>query len=397
MRKSIFRREIECVFAKYKLECTELPSGAETEILKLLFDSPHTSSEQYLLKKTYCNVKSVEEAIGGISLSCEKDEVKQKLISDIRSLFIIDDDLELPSRLRTQLEQKEKIAIFVGSGVSRLIAYPSWNELASMAVDYIYKMNFISHAEKEKILSEASSPKHKLSVVQNIAPWETMYAFYKNVFGNKNKSTINPYDELVKIDSLKLSVNYDMEYWMSLRDYVASKAECKSPENLKLHDPILFDTAFDKETPMRNDAVYQIHGSCEHLSSFSVITLRNYLDHYYLDPKQKLSLFLKNVFNNYVTLFVGCGMEEFEIIQHLVRCTKEHHMLVSTYVNDTNLLRMKKEYFKKELGIEVHGYYMDFQGYTRLYYVIKSWAQKIIEEQNGGIYYKISEANDVKL
>lgn len=386
------------MFAKFKHARMELPSSVEVEILKLLFDSPHTSSEQYLLKTTYRNIESVDEAIGSLSLGSIQEEIKRQFIADLRALFLIDDDLELPSCLRTQLEQKEKIALFVGSGVSRLIGYPSWNTLAEKAVNHIYENNFISHAEKEKILGEtSSSPKHKLSIVHNIAPWEVLYPFYKMEFGNKSRLINDPYDELVKIDGLKISVNYDMAYWSSLLNHMAGKSKCKKPEDIKLSDPILFDMSFDNETPLRNDAVYQIHGSCEHLSDYSVITLRNYLDHYYLDPKRKLSLFLKNVFNNYVTLFIGCGMEEFEIIQHLVGCSKQHHMLVSTYINDTNLLRMKKEYFKSELGIQVHGYYMDFQGYNRLYHVIKSWAHKIFNEQNGGLYYKLSEAEDVEL
>ena len=90
-------------------------------------------------------------------------------------------------------------------------------------------------------------------------------------------------------------------------------------------------------------------------------------------------------------------MEEFELLNELIATSKEHHVLVSTYLGDTNLLRIRREYFRNALGINAHGYYLDFNGYVRLYDVIVSWVNKINLEMRGGFYPKTEEFKDVKL
>ena len=84
-------------------------------------------------------------------------------------------------------------------------------------------------------------------------------------------------------------------------------------------------------------------------------------------------------------------------MQDLVKSDKGHHVLVSTYLSDSNLLRVRKEYFRKTLGMNAHGYYLDFNGYDRLYEVIDSWIKKIAFEVKGDFYQKTGEYGDVEL
>ncbi len=383
MRKAIFRREIDHIFSQHGLD----DSVAKTvdEILNTLFENPYLPSPQYLLKKCFSEIGTVIDAVGGISVPNFDDNKRNAFHSDIRSLLLIDNDLELPQRLRDQLKQR-KLAIFVGSGVSKLIGFPLWGELAQKAIAYLHDKKFISHAEKEKILNEPSSPKHKISIFHNMLSKEESMPFYQGVFELQQEPKNNPYDILAKIDGVKISINYDREFWNALNRMVISKAAPTSPEDLKIEKPYHVYNAVNKGTQLTSNAVYQIHGSYDHISEYSLITLRDYLDIYYLDKSDNLGSFLKEVFNSHVTLFVGCGMEEFEIIQHLVKGGEGHHMLIGTYINDTNLFRMKREYFKNVLGIDVHGYYVDYRGYDRLYDVLHSWERQIREAQQGRFY-----------
>jgi hypothetical protein len=167
-------------------------------------------------------------------------------------------------------------------------------------------------------------------------------------------------------------------------------ATSETREKLEIISGDFFDGMLIKE-----NALYKIHGSYPTMEKYSVITTNDYLEHYYV--KDKLGGFLGSVFKNYIVIFIGCGMEEFEILQPVIESSKEHHALIGTYLSEANLLRIQKEYFRKAFGIHAHGYYLDFDGYSRLQQVIESWVEKINFELNGDFYQKTGEFNDIEL
>src|SRR3989338_5676928 len=146
--------------------------------------------------------------------------------------------------------------------------------------------------------------------------------------------------------------------------------------------------------PVDTNAIYQVHGSYQSLEKYSVITMRDYISHYFQDPG--LRGFLKKIFKEHVVVFIGHGMGEFEILQDVVRDTKRHHVLLGTYLNYPHLLGVRRRYFES-LGINAHGYYLDFDGHSRLCEVIESWAERIAAELSGGFYQKVSELSNVEL
>ena len=397
MRKCIFTREIQ-----YELQRHALDKNDEivNKLLHALFDDPYKSTTQYLLKKNLNSLDDISGVLKAIQFPID-DELKMKFIGHVRSIFEMNGDEELPKTLATQLASKEKIAIFVGSGVSKLLGFPLWSELAEQAINFLWKEKIISHSEKEKLLAEPSSPKHKISVFHKLLDKTERKSkeFYKKTFEPKKDVEKNPYELLAKLDCLKISINYDKELWNALNRYQVAQAAKKSKkeENTECDTPELHDTGVTVDTPLKSNAVYQIHGSYETMEKYSIVTLSDYLQKYYLDRSLGPSEFLCNVFQNYVTIFIGCGLEEFEIIQHLMNGpSKMHHLLSPTYLNDENLLRMKREYFQDTLKINIHGYYLDHHGYDRLHDILESWVRKIPDEQSG-ILKKIVEAEGVEL
>ncbi len=393
MRKVIFKLEIECLLLRYSIA-----DSKKWEILKTLFENPMDITKQYLLKKAISSSDRLARCLNALNI-----DNGNQFIADVQSLFEVTDDLELPDTLREQLARKEPIAIFAGAGVSKLIGIPLWIELAREAISYL-RVKGISFAESQRIIAEQTTPKQKMSTFHDICPKPEARAFYERHFVIQNSSDRNPYDLLVKLREMpKFTSNLDHEFWNALERTSSAvqspqKADEVQSENVRDQSkPIQIVSGFGPGMQIIPNAIYQLHGSYKNLEKYSIVTMRDYLLAYFQD--QNLPQFLKNVFKKYAVIFIGYGMEEFEVLQHLVGdhmsngAPKRHHILIGTYLNDPTLLGVKKEYFGN-LGINAHGYYLDFHGYDRLYEVIDSWVKKIT---NGGFYPQISEFDDVEL
>lgn len=378
MRKSIFKRELEHCFNLFKLNGKQ-----QQDVKSALFVNPLDITTQYLLKKDFSSPEKISEVLSEIITD-------SSFISDVRTLFEVSDDLELPTILREQLSKKEKFAVFVGAGVSKLLGIPLWDELAVRAINYLHEMNKISFVEAERIIYERTSPKQKMSIFHQILPKEDSKEFYEKCFTPTDKRRLNknPYDDLANIECPKFSSNLDNEFLNALNRKVSS---ISAPRPLHIY------SGFGKETEVAVNAIYQVHGSYQYIEKDTVITMQDYLYYYFQDNEKKLPNFLEKIFNEFVVLFIGYSMEEFEILRSFINNKGRHHVLVSTYLNDANLLRVKKEYFEKTLGINAHGFYLDFNGYDRLYEVIKSWVEKINFEIKGGFYQKTGEFEGVEL
>jgi len=386
MRKAIFKDEIHYYFERYSLD-----DSIRHSILNALFENPISSSKQYLLKDSIIDIAKLDQQI---KPAIDNDN----LINDIKTLFLVDDDLELPNELREQIRRKENMVIFVGSGISKLLKIPLWDELAARAIKYLYTSGRMSFDESEKILKESISPKQKLSIFHNIMPKGSEDRFYAECFTpDKESLERNPYDLLVKIPFPKFTLNLDLEFWNALRRLKEkSKSEEANSVNSDIKVSHIYED-FEEKTEINTNTLYQVHGAYNNLKNYSIITMTDYLNFYYGDKNTGLKEFLRKVFNEYSVIFLGVGMEEFELLQYLVKSNKNHHVLIGTYINDTNLLRFKKEYFKKALGVIAHGYYLDFNGYYRLYDVIDYWVKEIDREINGQFYDKTGEFDDVEL
>jgi hypothetical protein len=169
MRKAIFKRELESCF-----QGAGVGDGLKMEILKILFDNPIDVTPQYILQKKIKNLDSIGVSVRGIVQN-------EELVSDIVSLFQIEDDLQLPQSLRAQLvHSEEKFALFVGAGVSKLMGVPLWDELAEHAIDYLSSNKLLNFSEAEKIKLQKVSPKQKLSLFHGIIEKNEAKKFYSS-------------------------------------------------------------------------------------------------------------------------------------------------------------------------------------------------------------------------
>lgn len=379
MRKAIFKEELEYYILVHKLS-----DGQRESVIGSLFENPIDVTKQYLLKKEHSSVDAIADCLSKLIPA-------DGFIQDVRSLFEVVDDLELPPSLKEQLARKEPIAVFAGAGVSKILDIPLWTELARRAFEYLHKKGEITFYDQERYISESTTPKQKMSIFHDVCVKKDARPFYDECLNPiKPPTQKNPYDLLVKLDVPKFTSNLDHEFWDALERIHAGEQGEKKPK------PVHVVSDFGAGTPILSNAIYQVHGSYRSLDKYSVVTMRDYLKEY--AQGSNLHTFLNKAFSEYAFIFIGYGMEEFEILQDLIKSNRrKHHVLVGAYLNDRTILRAQREYFSGTLGMNVHGYYLDFDGYKRLYRVIDSWVEKILFEQNAIFYSKTDQAKDVEL
>ncbi|MBF0344781.1 MAG: SIR2 family protein [Nitrospirae bacterium] len=321
----------------------------------------------------------------------------QDIVFAISKLFLIEDDLKLPEGLKNIFIRNEKLGVFVGAGVSKLLGLPLWRELANKSIEYLYESNKINYFEYQRIINDVNDPKQKLTIFHKILPKSTLDAkeFYEKTFENKTKKPNESgcvYDLLVKFDWIKLSSNIDNEFDNAL-----------SRKNKSIFNEIVDDKAVLTKKKSRNvinfkvenldyGKIYPIHGSLVDGLESCVLTTEDYLKTYY--ENLEFREFIGKIFKEYTILFIGYGLEEFPILEYIIKNSRKHYTLVPTYLNEMNLFRLHKEYFEV-LNIEPIPYYLDFKGYERLNDVLSAWENEIKDLRGKDYYQRIREMDDI--
>lgn len=377
MEKSI-RKEISNSEFEYILDIFSLEKDKRVNLKLELFEDPCAS---YLLLKS--NIKTINDLEKRIRTVVGDINV----IERIKKRFIVDEDLHLPYDLRNDLlESNSKIGLFIGAGVSKLLDIPLWEELASKAIEYLREKGDINFDEEIRIKNEKWTPKQILSIFhRRINDKAEIEKFYRDKLKGKRNKYGNPYELLYELEKvlarplLKITTNLDLE-WEEVLKQKMKEEEKNFYEDGSTKKPsfaIYTNTQtgnFTKHQEIREDVLYQIHGNINNLDE-AIITISDYVEKYRDD--NGLKGFLAEVFRNYTMIFIGSGLQEFEILEHVLKsAAREHYALVGTYWGDKNLFRVKKEYFS-DLRIKVIPYYLDFHSYNRLIFVLQKWIEEI--------------------
>jgi hypothetical protein len=262
---------------------------------------------------------------------------------------------------------EEKLCFFLGAGVSRLIGCKGWKEVAANLVEKCFTLNCINYRQKESII-RIGEPKKILTICYNILCGKGFADhFFKEIEESlKPEPTLlsnhNLYKELSGIPAIYITSNIDTNFDAAFKD------------------GIVFDEAEFNPKNIFRGKLYKIHGTIEEKNSI-IFTVPQYLKRY----RQKDFIdFLRQIFSVYSIVFLGYGLEEFEILDFLVTKSVEetqesrHWILLPYYQGEEYLLAYDKEYFGS-LGIEVIGFEKDIDGHGQLYNVIKKWRKEITE------------------
>lgn len=277
-------------------------------------------------------------------------------------------DPELPLPIKTAAENG-RLVLFVGAGASMLLGMPSWAGLASSALNSLRDKGYINFAELNQL--QALDPKKRLSIAQAIAEDKKFDLDLSKHLVRKRESRI--YDHLNSIGAVYVTTNYDNEL-VPNPDTNPNKLK-ESVE--RISSPADFSTSLLKNP----GTVIHLHGDKGNPKSM-IVTTKDYLQHY--DHKNVIS-FLKKLFEEYTVLFVGYGLEEDEILEHILRRggvrqeQKEarRYSLQGFFNSEQALYEKLIDYYDKSFGVELVGFTRDYRDYAELEKIIGEWVEKI--------------------
>lgn len=273
---------------------------------------------------------------------------------------------DLPSEIIRAIEN-DKLVIFIGAGVSRLLGCKGWDELAKDLVKKCYELGCINFREKETLELEKDHKKiitmcyHLLEKDHK----ETFFRILKEALEKRNSSESSKiYEQLKTLNAVFVTTNADNHFdgfFHKERIYCEERTfERNNLETLKL---------------------FHIHGLWEKPSTL-VFTVDKYIQLYGWNAT--FQQFLREIFDKWTVLFMGYGLSEFELLDYVIgkgssegggesiEGAYRHFALLPYYNGEVHLKEIHQLYYN-HLGIKILAYRKDERGYDQLYYVIKGW------------------------
>lgn len=300
--------------------------------------------------------------------------------------------LPIPSVPKEILEavNTNKLAVFIGAGVSRIMGCKGWDVLATNLVKRCTSITnsadglpHLSFRETE-ILARYDDHKKTITICYDILKDNG----YEDNFFEELEQSFEPneehspyqdiYQQLYGLRGLFITTNADKHFDLHFnKDRIIY-------ENFKPDD-------IDDPTKL-----YRIHGSILDRESL-VFTVRHYIERYRDDH---FTTFLQRIFNSRTVLFVGYGMSEFELLDFIItkvdsgdRIELKHFILLPFYTGEETDLKFE-QYYHNKMGISVIPYQKDQNGYNQLYEVIKDWSSRINQTSNS-LYETYKEIEDI--
>lgn len=261
----------------------------------------------------------------------------------------------------------EKLAIFVGAGVSRLVGCESWDVLASKLLHVCREKELINYYEEESI-KKLSDNKKTITISKNLLEKSGNIKEFFRCF-NKSLSykpeISNPlYESIKKLGNLFITTNADCCF-----DFLFSEDQNKK------------DADYTNVKPELNH-LYHIHGSKTCKKSL-VFTAAEYLKRY---TNKSFSIFLEEIFHKYVVLFIGYGLTEFELLDYIMKKSATNkneipnHYLLKAYNSHDRKLADCDELYYRELNVNLIPFSISENGYGQLIDVINDWEKKISDK-----------------
>ncbi|MCE5285511.1 MAG: SIR2 family protein [Pelosinus sp.] len=274
-----------------------------------------------------------------------------------------------------------KLIVFVGAGVSRLMGYSSWKTYADKKVEFLRKNKLVNYYICEKLKS--FDPRKTLSLCEIILRENDIPFPDDVVFLRPDRiSDCGIYKDLYSFNAVYVTTNYD-DCLDKVAEENAMEISPGSQDNPQQNKIIKQKVFFLEEEMLVSKLlepgnVLHIHGSVKYRGS-RIVTVQDYMKRYGRDSK--LQTLLEEMFAKFTVLFIGYGLEEYEILDFIVnaahrgqRIQNEHYYLYSIFSTEKELCELNKKYYH-DLNVELIPYLIDKNGYEGLVNVVHNWAQ----------------------
>lgn len=265
------------------------------------------------------------------------------------------------------------LVLFVGSGASRLLGLPSWDELANKVLEDLRKKGLLNYSEIQQL--QTLDAKKRLSIAKIIAEDNGNPLEYKDHLSGVSEGD-SIYKALNDIGCSSVTTNYD---------------ELLSPRHRPegVRDGSVTHISVNRVSDRENffarllnepGTVIHLHGSVSNPETM-IVTTKDYLEHY---DHPKVKELLIQLFKKKIVLFLGYGLEEAEILEHILRRGQVHKTterrrfsLQGFFRSEKPLYEKLHAYYENSFGVHLLGFERDKEDYKGLEFIIKLWANQL--------------------
>ena len=284
----------------------------------------------------------------------------------------IEEKILLPDEIK-QAGQDGNLVFFIGAGISRLLGLPSWEQFAEKVLEDLCKEGYLDGSEVKQFIKDLD-PKKNLSIAKSISKAEGVELKLGKYFEKKSESG-SIYEIINNIGCVYVTTNYDELLVPKSISETDRTRTTKRPERVYFRKDI-HPNLLDKP-----GTVVHLHGYKDEPDTM-IVTTEDYLQHYSHDNIQQ---FLRHLFQKKTVVFLGYGLEEMEILEHIFRQgkiqkTKElRRFNVQGFTpNQKPLYERLHKYYEEAFGVKLLGFSMNSPGnYEAIENIIKDWEGQI--------------------
>ncbi|MXX94955.1 MAG: hypothetical protein F4039_02290 [Gammaproteobacteria bacterium] len=262
--------------------------------------------------------------------------------------------------------------MFIGAGVSKSMKIPTWDQFAKWVLDDLACKKLLNYNETQSL--KKLEPRTILSIAKIIDDNLEIVKYFKST---SKESAI--YQTLNSIGCTFVTTNYDLCLKpimpKSKNSSIIEQQGIRVMSTNELHSVDLDDTG----------NVIHLHGSIEKPETM-IVTTRQYLEHY---DNKNVQAFLTHLFKKKTVVFLGYGLNETELLEHILRRgtdTKENtrrklrklFCLQGFFSSEKPLYEHLYSYYKESFGLELLGFLKDHKSYKCLDEIVSIWADNII-------------------
>ena len=283
----------------------------------------------------------------------------------------LDEWISVPEEV-VEAAKSGELVMFVGAGVSKRVKLPLWPEFASLVLDQLTTKDLLNHNQAN--LLESLDPRKILSIARNIELETKRKLDYVQYF-EKKESPSDVYKSLNSMNCTFVTTNYDLWLEPKVENPERDRSAPKQRERITTPEDMLCS----RLDQLGN--VIHLHGAIEPPESM-VISTAEYLELYEDKNVQK---FLGYLFSRKTVVFVGYGLEETELLEHILRrgsvkSGSEECRLFAIegyYSYQTPIYEQLFKYYKSTFGLNLLGYSLDTEDYELLDSILEGWSKEI--------------------